>query len=293
MPKAKKGRTADDATPAAPPPAKKRWVESAPRKPWSRVAIVTGGAQGIGRGVTLALLRGLWSVVAVDLSADGIADAQKFFKAQQANGALPAGAIEHLAIRKGDCADAAVAKATVAHAVKTWKRLDLVVNNAGGAGLFVPLQEVTPERWSQYLGANLSSTFFFSQAAADALTATRGSIVNIASTRAVMSEPNSEAYAAAKGGVVGLTHAMAATLAGKVNVNCICPGWIDVSGPEFGANRTQYALSDKDKAQHFAGRVGTAQDVAEAVLYLAGAPFVCGQTLTLDGGMTKKMIYEE
>lgn len=111
----------------------------------------------------------------------------------------------------------------------------------------------------------------------------RGRIVNIASTRALMSEPTGEAYAASKGGVVALTHALAMSLGPEIRVNCISPGWINTD-PDA-------KLSDADHQQHPAGRVGTSRDVAEAVEYLASAGFVTGQNLVLDGGMTKKMIY--
>ena len=108
-----------------------------------------------------------------------------------------------------------------------------------------------------------------------------GAIVNIASTRAFMSEPDCEAYAAAKGGMVALTHALALSLGPRVRVNGVAPGWI--SGGQ--------GLSAEDHAQHPAGRVGRPEDIAEAVSYLAQAGFVTGQVLVADGGMTKKMIY--
>lgn len=265
-----------------------------------QTAIVTGGAQGIGRGIVRRLLRGAastepaastdaaatWNVVAVDLSAEGIADAAAVFEAEGF-------ADSRLRFVQGDCADVAVAKAAVRAAVDGFGALHLLVNNCGGGGIGVPFLEQTPEYFAKHLAANLTSCYTFSHTAAPALIEARGSIVNIGSTRAVMSEPNSEPYAAAKGGVVGLTHAMAASLSGKVNVNCILPGWIDVSGPEWGPGRTQEATRTEDNEQHFSGRVGTPDDVAAAVVYVAGARFMCGQTLTLDGGMTRKMIYAE
>ena len=114
-----------------------------------------------------------------------------------------------------------------------------------------------------------------------------GSIVNIASTRAFMSEPNTEAYTASKGGIVSLTHAMAMSLAPyRIRVNCICPGWIET--------RKAPVTSPRDHAQHPAGRVGTPQDIAEATLFIAErAGFMDGTHLILDGGMSVKMIYEE
>ena len=109
------------------------------------------------------------------------------------------------------------------------------------------------------------------------------SIVNMVSTRAFMSEPETEAYAASKGGLVSLTHALAVSLGPDIRVNAIAPGWI--------TNDTD--LRDKDHEQHPVGRVGNPGDIADAVAYLAKAGFVTGQVLVVDGGMTKKMIYEE
>ena len=120
--------------------------------------------------------------------------------------------------------------------------------------------------------------------------AARGAIVNVASTRALMSEPDTEAYAATKGGLVALSHALAVSLGPEIRVNCVSPGWIDVSAtrPDGPA-----AIAAADHAQHPAGRVGRPEDVAEAVFYLIGpgAGFVTGANLVIDGGMTRKMIY--
>jgi NAD(P)-dependent dehydrogenase (short-subunit alcohol dehydrogenase family) len=111
---------------------------------------------------------------------------------------------------------------------------------------------------------------------------TAGSIVNIASTRALQSEPNTEAYAATKGGVVALTHALAMSLGPRIRVNCISPGWI-----------AKTKLSKKDHAQHPVGRAGRPQDVGELVAFLISDPagFITGQNFVADGGMTRKMIY--
>jgi len=110
----------------------------------------------------------------------------------------------------------------------------------------------------------------------------RGAIVNIASTRALQSEPDTEAYAAAKGGLVGLTHALAISLGPEVRVNCVSPGWI-----------ARESVRRKDHAQHPVGRVGHGEDIAGIVAYLLSdaAGFVTGQNFVVDGGMTKKMIY--
>jgi len=114
-----------------------------------------------------------------------------------------------------------------------------------------------------------------------------GAIVNIASTRAFMSEPDSEAYAATKGGIVALTHALAASFSkDNIRVNCISPGWIKTG---------DYSqLKPSDHSQHFSGRVGKPEDVAEACIYFTkeGNDFINGANIIIDGGMTRKMIYE-
>ena len=135
------------------------------------------------------------------------------------------------------------------------------------------------------LATNLTATFLLAKAAAADLKQARGAIVAMASTRAHMSEPDTLAYSASKGGLVALTHSLAMTLAPEVRVNCVSPGWIDTGkhGP----------LKPSDHAQHPAGRVGRPEDVAAAVAYLLSedAAFVTGTELIVDGGMTRKMIY--
>ena len=167
---------------------------------------------------------------------------------------------------------------------------DILINNVGVV-LNKPLLEVTAEEFNRALSVNLTAAFLMAR---DFLAARKnkkeryGRIVNIASTRALMSEPGYEAYAASKGGIVALTHALAASLADyNVTVNCISPGWICTSGYD--------ALTPQDHAQHFSGRVGCPADVSSLCLYLTAEEngFINGQNICLDGGMTKKMIYCE
>lgn len=222
-------------------------------------AIVTGGAGLIGTGLCRALAAAGWEVASLDLR-EG-----------------PPG-VRHVACDVGD--EASVARA---FAALGWDGLDLLVNNAGIAGAHSgPLAELSLEAWRRVLDSHLTGAFPMTRAAIPLLRE-GGSVVNIASTRAFMSEPDGEAYAAAKGGIVALTHALALSLGPRVRVNAVAPGWIS------GASD----LREIDHAHHPAGRVGRPEDIAEAVLHLATAGFVTGQVLTVDGGMTRKMIYAD
>jgi NAD(P)-dependent dehydrogenase (short-subunit alcohol dehydrogenase family) len=167
-------------------------------------------------------------------------------------------------------------------------RVDILINNAGVAEFRSPY-DLTVEEWDDIININLRGTFLCSREAAKLMRQHGGgSIVNIASTRAIMSEPNSEAYAATKGGIVALTHALAASFSkDHIRVNCISPGWIETG---------DYSkLKNTDHEQHLSGRVGKPDDIAKACLYLTGEDndFINGANLVIDGGMTRKMIYEE
>jgi NAD(P)-dependent dehydrogenase (short-subunit alcohol dehydrogenase family) len=248
-----------------------------------KVVIVTGGAQGIGKGVAARLLADGYGVVVADNDAEA---------GREALGELGGAAW----FVETDVADEASVAACVAAALANGGRLDAVVNNAGIARApRVPVEQLTLESWNRQLGVNLTGAFLTAKHAAPHLRATRGAIVNVASTRALQSEANTEAYSASKGGLVALTHALAASLGPDVRVNCVSPGWIDVSGWQKRSKRKQVALSAADHAQHPAGRVGTPADIAAIVAYLLSdaAGFVTGQNFVVDGGMTRKMIYVE
>ena len=146
------------------------------------------------------------------------------------------------------------------------------------------MEKLALREWNRRIGTNLTAAFLMTKHAATLLRRSGGAIVNIASTRALQSEPDTEAYAASKGGLVGLTHALAMSLGPEVRVNCVSPGWI-----------AHTPVRKKDHAQHPVGRVGRDQDIAALVAYLISdaAGFITGQNFVVDGGMTKKMIYEE
>ena len=235
----------------------------------ARSVIVTGAAQGIGAAIARRLAREGWTVACADLEGDALT-------------ALAA-EIEGIAVAC-DVGSESDVERLIAVTRARCGRVSAVVSNAG-ISRFAPLVEMTLETWNRVLATNLTATFLLAKAAAADLKQARGSIVTIASTRAHMSEPDTLAYSATKGGLVALTHALAMTLAPEVRVNCISPGWIDTgkSGP----------LKPSDHAQHPVGRVGRPEDVAAAVSYLLSedAGFMTGAEMIVDGGMTRRMIY--
>jgi NAD(P)-dependent dehydrogenase (short-subunit alcohol dehydrogenase family) len=231
-----------------------------------KTILITGGAQGIGRGCVEHFLKLGWNVTAVDVQPMDFGD--------------------RLEAVRGDTSIETTAKQAVEKTVERFGRLDALINNAGVSTLGkFKVEELPLEEWNRVLGINLTGYFLMAKHAAPFLRQTKGAIVSIASTRAIQSEKNSEAYAASKGGVVALTHALAVSLGPDVRVNCISPGWIET--------RKNAKHSDADRLQHPAGRVGIPQDIAELADYLISAGFVTGQNFVADGGMTKKMIYAE
>ncbi len=241
-----------------------------------RVVVVTGGANGIGRGVARAFAERGDCVVVADVSE-------------------ASGLIEELKERAGDAhfvqtdvRDPEQIEHLFRYIENHLGRVDVLINNAG-VSRFTPFEELTVEIWEDVIHTNLRGNMLCAQKASKLMKSIgiHGSIVNIASTRASMSEPNSEAYAATKGGIVGLTHALAATLSdARITVNAISPGWIETQDYE--------GLRAIDHEQHFSKRVGTPEDIARACLYLTDPKndFVTGVNLVVDGGMTRKMIYE-
>ena len=225
-----------------------------------RVALVTGGAQGIGRATALALAAHGYQVAVADIKRSA----------------------ELFSVRTDVAREPAV-RACVRAVVRRFGRLDALVNNAGLTGPHDgPLEKLALRDWNRRIGVNLTGAFLMAKHAIPHLRRARGAIVNIASTRALQSEPDTEAYSASKGGLVALTHALANSLGPEIRVNCVSPGWI-----------AHQPVRRKDHAQHPAGRVGRPEDVAALVVYLLSdaAGFVTGQNFVIDGGMTRKMIY--
>jgi len=170
----------------------------------------------------------------------------------------------------------------------------VLINNAG-TQIRKDVLELSVAEFDRVIATNLRGTFICSQGVAKMMVKSRkhGVIINIASTRAFMSEAGTEGYTASKGGIVALTHGMAVSLAKHhIRVNCISPGWIETADWQKASKAKTPHHSKADREQHPAGRVGVPEDVAKACRFIAeDAGFMTGQNLILDGGMTIKMIY--
>ena len=227
----------------------------------NKIAVITGGASGIGRCIAEKFISAGAKVAVIDM----------LVAPQDINYDL---------YFQGDVSNEATLVKFVEQTAQKFGRVDYLINNAclsrggilSGCGWedFLYVQKVGVA--APYMLTKLLLPCFNEGA----------SIVNISSTRAFMSQAGSESYSAAKGGISALTHALAASLAGRVRVNSISPGWIDTSGGEFPGS---------DSEQHPAGRVGKPEDIADAVMYLCGAGFITGENLIIDGGMSRLMIY--
>ncbi|HLT12762.1 MAG TPA: SDR family oxidoreductase [Marinobacter sp.] len=247
-----------------------------------KVALVTGGAKGIGRGIVLHLAAAGWKVAFCDTD-------------RAVGERLAEGAASDLCFMPGDVASEADVMRVVQATLSWAGRLDAVINNAAIANPDTgPVEELSLAQWQRRLDVNLTGPFLVTKHAVPYLRKTQGAIVNMASTRALQSEPDTEAYAATKGGIVALTHALAVSLGPDIRVNCISPGWIDTRAWQ-GVTEEVEPLSQRDHHQHPAGRVGVTDDIAALVSYLISpqASFITGQNFVVDGGMVRKMIYEE
>lgn len=249
-----------------------------------RVAIVTGAGQGIGKGIALKFLQAGMKVVLADADEDAGREAESEMR--------PRG--EVLFVRCDVSREEDVV-AMVEQAQERFERIDALVNNAGIMRARTDPTKLSLAEWNAVIGVNLTGAFLCAKHAAPHLAMRKGAIVNIASTRALMSEPDTEAYAASKGGLVALTHALAVSLGPDVRVNAISPGWIEVGDWKKRSERVVPRHSEQDEKQHPAGRVGVPEDVAELALFLVSpaSGFMTGANLVLDGGMTRKMIYAE
>ncbi|MGM9660346.1 MAG: SDR family NAD(P)-dependent oxidoreductase [Faecousia sp.] len=220
-----------------------------------KVVVITGGAGGIGKCIAEEFEKAGARVCVIDC-ADG----------------------PHYV---GDIGDKATLEAFSRQVIDRYGRVDVLVNNA--PPLFLGIDECTYEQFRRSLDIGVTAAFYLSKLFAPYF-APGASIINISSSRDRMSQPQSESYTAAKGGISALTHGLAVSFAGKVRVNAISPGWIDT-------NFTRY--EGPDAIQQPAGRVGNPLDIANMVLFLASdkAGFITGENICIDSGQTKLMIY--
>ena len=220
-----------------------------------KVAVVTGGASGIGRAIADAFLREGASVHIIDIQPGS------WFV--------------------GDVSDKGTLERFAESVAAESGHVDYLINNA--LPLMKGMDECSWEDFSRALAVGVTAPFYLTKLFVPFF-ATGAAVINMASSRDRMSQPQTESYTAAKGGIAALTHAMAVSLAGKVRVNSISPGWIDTTGS---------SITGPDALQQPAGRVGKPEDIAEMTLFLCSekAGFITGENICVDGGMTKLMIY--
>ena len=220
-----------------------------------RVAVITGGASGIGRAIAEAFRREGATACVIDLKPG-----------------------DHFV---GDVGDPAALEAFAAEIIAKYGHVDYLINNA--PPLMKGIDSCSWEEFNYALRVGVSAPYYLTKLLLPHF-APGAAIVNISSSRDRMSQPNTESYTAAKGGIAALTHALAVSLAGRARVNSISPGWIDT---------TESDIAGPDATQQPAGRVGKPEDIAEMVLFLCSekAGFITGENICIDGGMTKLMIY--
>lgn len=243
----------------------------------NKVVLVTGGANGIGRVISQEYLNLGATVIIADCDEEnGKALVDEY------------GPNNKALFYKIDLQQPVLIREMFKEIINQYQKIHILINNAG-KGIFKSIYELTIEEWDEVINLNLRATFITAQEFVKCFKGKDyGRIVNIASTRYLMSEPNSEAYAASKGGIVSLTHALALSLSDeKITVNAISPGWIETKNYEL--------LSENDHSQHPSKRVGKPEDVFRACLFLTDDKndFINGQNIIIDGGMTKKMIYQD
>ena len=221
-----------------------------------KVVVVTGGANGIGKRIAGEFRAAGATVYVIDKQEGG----------------------DHFT---GDIASKEVLEAFVSHILQRHDRVDCIINNA--LPLMKGIDECTYEEFQYALNVGITAPFYLVKLLQQHL-AVGASIINISSSRDRMSQPQTESYTAAKGGIAALTHSLAVSLAGKARVNSISPGWIDTTGTVY---------EGPDATQQPAGRVGNPQDIANMVLFLCSdkAGFITGENICIDGGMTRQMIY--
>jgi NAD(P)-dependent dehydrogenase (short-subunit alcohol dehydrogenase family) len=239
----------------------------------NKTVIVTGGANGIGRATAYAFAAKGANTIIVDMKKEGRTVVQEWKQSGY-------NAVFYCA----DVGNTEEMEKVFAQINQEYGSIDILINNAGVSS-FGSIWDIKKTDWDKIMTTNAASVLFCSREAARYMKS-GSAIVNMCSTRQSMSEPHTELYAASKGAIYSLTHALSVTLGEKgIRVNSISPGWIETGD--------YTKLRQEDHTQHPAGRVGRPEDVAKACLYLTDPEntFVTGENLVIDGGMTRKMIY--
>ena len=220
-----------------------------------KVAVVTGGAKGIGKAIADAFRNESVQVFVIDITPGD------YFT--------------------GDVGDKETLEKFVSYITSQTDHVDYLVNNA--LPIMHGIDECSYEEFQYALSVGVTAPFYLTKLLMPYFSE-GASVINISSSRDRMSQPQTESYTAAKGGIAALTHAMAVSLAGRARVNSISPGWIDTTGSD---------ITGPDAIQQPSGRVGKHEDIASMVIYLCSdkAGFITGENICIDGGMTKQMIY--
>lgn len=251
---------------------------------FGKTVVVTGGGQGIGRVICRSFAKEGAKVVIADIDDEAGLENEEYINRNSG---------EALFV-KTDVALEEDVKNLFEVTGKKYGRVDVLINNAG-IGSSGTIFTRSMDEWDRVIAVNLRGTYMCSKYAAEMMVKSGGGvIINISSTRALMSEPNTEPYSASKGGILALTHSLAVSLGDYgIRVNSICPGWIEVSEHKKSSKAFSVELREIDHKQHPAGRVGKAEDIAAACMFLSSdeAGFITGANLNVDGGMTIKMIY--
>ncbi|PHV71818.1 oxidoreductase [Sporanaerobium hydrogeniformans] len=251
-----------------------------------KIVVVTGSGQGIGNCIARTFAEKKATVVIAEIDEEAGLELEAALK-EEGLAAL---------FIPTDVGSEDSVKQMVARVIECYGRIDVLVNNAG---ISTHMDQNTLftrsiEDFERVMRINVTGAYMCSKYCGAHMNE-GSSIINMTSTRALMSEPHTEPYSASKGALLALTHSLASSLGPKVRVNAISPGWIDVSQWKKKSERKFVALTEKDHAQHLVGRVGVPEDIAYATLYLASdeASFITGSHFVIDGGMTRKMIYAE
>ena len=251
-----------------------------------KVVIVTGSGHGIGNCIAIEYAKKRASVIIAEIDEEAGEEAKAYI--QELGG-------DCLFIPTDVGSEASV-KNMVNTVVERYGKVDILINNAAlsTATEHSTLFTRSVETFEKVMQVNVTGAYICAKYCAYHMPE-GSSIINMLSTRATMSEPHTEPYSASKGALAALTHSLANSLAHKVRVNAVSPGWIDVSQWKKKKERKFTLLTEKDHLQHLTGRVGVPEDIAHAVLFLTSeeAGFITGANLVIDGGMTVKMIYAE